>query len=194
MTDGGVGVGGGWGVPPARDPLSTQILSFLHTNFLQCCCVKPWQPPYGVGAPLGEILDPSLIMAIANLTSLVYRVYMALTGHSNWPLGTGNSKLMNIDEKKNDTGHICALTICWRWFWQFTEKEDSKIDKYIHRYIETNNINDTNFIFCATVWLIFRTVGMLSYNFRLHGKSRNQTWCFSSNTQHTQPHRVKLLG
>ena len=32
-------------------PLSIQILSFLHTNFLQCRRVGPWRPPYEVSAP-----------------------------------------------------------------------------------------------------------------------------------------------
>ena len=36
--------------------------------------------------------------------------YKALTDHFNWPLGAGNSQLMNIDEKKNDIGHIYAST------------------------------------------------------------------------------------
>ena len=52
--------GGSGGRKPACAPLSTQILSFLHTNFLQCCRVGPWRSPYGDGAPLREILDPSL--------------------------------------------------------------------------------------------------------------------------------------
>ena len=42
-------------------PLSDQILSFLHTNFLECHCIRPWHPPYRVSAPpLQEILDPPL--------------------------------------------------------------------------------------------------------------------------------------
>ena len=41
-------------------PPSTQILSFLHTNFPQCHHVGPWHPPYGVGAPTFDILYSSL--------------------------------------------------------------------------------------------------------------------------------------
>ena len=33
-----------------------------------------------------------------------------LTDHSNEPLDAGSSQLMNVDENKNDTSHICALT------------------------------------------------------------------------------------
>ena len=36
--------------------------------------------------------------------------YKPLTDHSNGPLHTGNSQLMNIEEK-NDTCHICALAM-----------------------------------------------------------------------------------
>ena len=41
------------GAPPAP-PQTTQILSFLHTNFPERRCVGPWYPTYGVGAPFGK--------------------------------------------------------------------------------------------------------------------------------------------
>ena len=37
-----------------------QILSFWHTNFLKRSHLGSWCPPYEVGAPLQEILDPPL--------------------------------------------------------------------------------------------------------------------------------------
>ena len=46
-------IGGSRGAPPARAPLSVQILSFLHTNFPQRHHVRPgrplpgWRPPSG---------------------------------------------------------------------------------------------------------------------------------------------------
>ena len=42
-------------------PLRVQILSFWHTNLLKRSCLGSWHPPYEVGAPPREILDPLLI-------------------------------------------------------------------------------------------------------------------------------------
>ena len=64
---------------------------------------KPWWTPMAL---------PTII-----IKSIMAKVWLqtwhlwckVLTDHSNWPLGTGNSQLLNIDEKKNDTCHICAL-------------------------------------------------------------------------------------
>ena len=39
-------------------PLRVQILSFWHTKFSKHSCLGSWHPPYKVGAPLWEILDP----------------------------------------------------------------------------------------------------------------------------------------
>ena len=44
-----------------RAPLRVQILSFWHTNFSKRSHLGSWRPPYEVGAPLREILDPLLI-------------------------------------------------------------------------------------------------------------------------------------
>ena len=43
--------------PPLRDP----IFSFRHTNFTKQPCWE-FAPPYKVGAPIREILDPPLIV------------------------------------------------------------------------------------------------------------------------------------
>ena len=43
-------------------PLRVEILSFQHTNFTKRSRLGSWCPPYEVGAPLREILDPPLNM------------------------------------------------------------------------------------------------------------------------------------
>ena len=48
------------GATLVRAPLWVHILSFLHTNFSKRSCLGSWRPPYEVGAPLREIIDPLL--------------------------------------------------------------------------------------------------------------------------------------
>ena len=43
------------------------------------------------------------------LLQIWHLLYQAPIDHSNSPLGTENSHLINIDEKRNDTCHICTL-------------------------------------------------------------------------------------
>ena len=43
-------------------PPNTQILSFLHTTFLQHRCIGPWPPPLWGQRPLQEILDAPLML------------------------------------------------------------------------------------------------------------------------------------
>ena len=46
-------IGGSRSAAGARPP-STQILSFLHTNFPQSCCVRPWHPLRSQRPPSGN--------------------------------------------------------------------------------------------------------------------------------------------
>ena len=47
-------IGGSKGGAAGARPLSTQILSFLHTNFPQSCRIGPWRPPRSRRAPSGN--------------------------------------------------------------------------------------------------------------------------------------------
>ena len=47
-------IGRSWGHCWCAPPISIQILSFLHSNFLQCHLVRPWHPPWGWHPPSGN--------------------------------------------------------------------------------------------------------------------------------------------
>ena len=70
--------GGSRGVPLAHTPPRVQILLFWHTNFLKRSRLGSWHPPYEVGTPPQEILDPPLHCVYKLLLSRPYELILSL--------------------------------------------------------------------------------------------------------------------